>query len=1448
MDLQQGAERGSEVLQLRREAAQLRHQLAEVKRVDDQELEKLWRLAERQSDQLAQDQVKIAELERACAEKEELQVRAQAVATEASGRLPESHGAGPLQQDLAGHAQQPQHSLAGAVTSHVEQHVLDSFQESMQAALNQHLEQQLPRQMAAAMQRHSVQVVAAVRQAMPQSQASEAADAMHGNLTAISQQLMNVASQAQQVQSAQVQQLPVLDRLDAQLPAGISGIKEAVSGCESRMALSLIKLHEELKGQDDTISSLLNKAVKLMSKQTDKDTQYLSAVVQDGLKDLANATNSEQKEARKGLRDVSQRMGTALDDIKGLEASIKQLATSMAKQASQTASVEKSCTYQEGKLKSIKQLQESHASGMDRLQQLLEPLQEKLDALNAQTGQVLIGIQHISKPQQAQPPAMPDAEMIQIAQSAAQLADLRPALLKVAEGLTQGADIGHEQRPEQQQQQQHVVGEDQMQDQDQAMIMSEVASGAHPAASLTDLQDLSRAATVIMHSLDAVLEHLEALKGQSATRSDIQRLEGLIAAMQHTPAASGRAHAAAESAGAAAHSEPPDALMTALPAATPPATRALNHSSQRGVEQDAKRWLLVNVVTHQDLVTHTATEHFDLMNPDKCKQLRVKKTVKIKGFKLQINAELQIPVRSQRLWLWTWRENKSYRLARPLTADEANKKLMGDLVPGGEVADSQRPLLGHGSDHLDLFLETPVFLGSGLPPRAKGNIMLFCKFFDHQQQKLRYVGHIDANKNMTIGLLASTCSLMAGLEPSLRLEMYEEISFEPKVMCKLLHSQHTLPECGCQDGDIIIFQAAVPKEAESNFQFPHVPSFLKHLKECIMVNFVRLDEASRSNVQPLQLELLPSSSYKQICNALAKALQLDDWRRLRFTQQMFHGRPQPRDQPLKFNGLARLSLMLKYFNHTCTTLYYEILGQPLNDIENQDRQVQSALPHLQPADPGSMPLAQQPDGTQQNQAGPQVAPETITTSAQQSSEPANSLALQPSEDPAVPQCALRPGRAPIHWQAPPQSPAAQPSATALNMSSQLQVAGDSSMPPGFDTPNRSLPASVTAAHDAVFNCTGPPAPEGPGRPALFALAPNPAHLSCYAVSSRPALPTVSGPASLQPVAARNFAKQRTATNSPLAATLSGLAPSVTSAGQQQALPIADHPPRSPSRRVDRNVQDTTAKKPSSRSDTGGAVPSQPQPERSKPLKTTPKQLPLKRAAAETSQGQRSTSPRKRRKEPTVECVCCKQAGQSAQFPSELELNQHQLSDEHLQAIRDMLREHYGVRTIDASERSTALKPSKKPHARVTLPSMCICRPCNKPSYMGFFDFMLHSLKRNHLDNVQEKVASALRDMALSARKTPEQAPTTLTALPGPEPVPAQDSRLPGPPLRTSSGTMMREQGVPQETRWERTGLAMLPGDTGMDIEEGELTRPATAASPRTSEGGSREHHPRRYIH
>lgn len=40
-------------------------------------------------------------------------------------------------------------------------------------------------------------------------------------------------------------------------------------------------------------------------------------------------------------------------------------------------------------------------------------------------------------------------------------------------------------------------------------------------------------------------------------------------------------------------------------------------SREREAEQDPCFWMLVNVVTHKQLVAHTAAEHFDLMDRDK---------------------------------------------------------------------------------------------------------------------------------------------------------------------------------------------------------------------------------------------------------------------------------------------------------------------------------------------------------------------------------------------------------------------------------------------------------------------------------------------------------------------------------------------------------------------------------------------------------------------------------------------------------------------------------------------------------------------------------------------------------------------------------------------------------------------------------------------------------------
>ena len=149
----------------------------------------------------------------------------QALAIEASRRLSAAPGMGSSQQLLAGHLQELQPSLADGDISQLHRRLLGDLQGAMTAALQQQHEQQLPMQLTAVVQQLPGQVAAAVQQAMPLPQTSGAADAMYTDLTAVSQQLMSVVSDTKQMQAAQAQQLPQLDRLESQLPEGIAGMK-----------------------------------------------------------------------------------------------------------------------------------------------------------------------------------------------------------------------------------------------------------------------------------------------------------------------------------------------------------------------------------------------------------------------------------------------------------------------------------------------------------------------------------------------------------------------------------------------------------------------------------------------------------------------------------------------------------------------------------------------------------------------------------------------------------------------------------------------------------------------------------------------------------------------------------------------------------------------------------------------------------------------------------------------------------------------------------------------------------------------------------------------------------------------------------------------------------------------------------------------------------------------
>ena len=305
-------------------------------------------------------------------------------------------------------------------------------------------------------------------------------------------------------------------------------------------------------------------------------------------------------------------------------------------------------------------------------------------------------------------------------------------------------------------------------------------------------------------------------------------------------------------------------------------------------------------------------------------------------------------------------------------------------------------------------------------------------------------------------------------------------------------------------------------------------------------------------------------------------------------------------------------------------------------------QVAPAVQTPKPADQPSMPAAQPQAAPQQNQAGPQSMGEAAMPPATQPSQGpavpgraeqphttpitwALPEKVQQSENPAVPGQAERPSRSPIVL-ATPQKSTAQPVASDAPAPSQQLPPAESAMPPGFDNPSRGLPATVAVAHDAVFNTSGPPALEKLPLSALLSMAPTPAHsMSRYGNLPRATSPllAVSSPMSLQQDARRDRPIQASEAETPVSPALPGLGPSLipdarqhtpSTARRRRASPSRHDSRASSSRHDSRNVKEPGTERPSSRTGTRDAARSA---ERLKPLTTPAKQLPLKRASADT---------------------------------------------------------------------------------------------------------------------------------------------------------------------------------------------------------------------------------------
>ncbi|CAN6566948.1 unnamed protein product [Malus baccata var. baccata] len=344
---------------------------------------------------------------------------------------------------------------------------------------------------------------------------------------------------------------------------------------------------------------------------------------------------------------------------------------------------------------------------------------------------------------------------------------------------------------------------------------------------------------------------------------------------------------------------------------------------KRKEKAEAHLYTIIKVARNEDLLEQIGKNiYFDLVDHDKVRSFRIQKQKPFNLFKEEVAKEFGIPVQCQRFWLWAKRQNHTYRPNRPLTPLEEAQSV-GQLR---EVSNKSN------NAELKLFLE--VELGPDLLPlspaeKTKEEILLFFKLYDPLKEELRYVGRLFVKGSGKPIELLTKLNQMAGFSPDEKIEFFEEIKFEPNIMCEHIDEKATFRVSQLEDGDIICFQKSPQSGSSEQFRYPDVPSFLDYVRNRQVVRFRSLDKPKEDE---FCLELSKFHTYDDVVGRVAQQLGLDDPSKVRLTSHNCYSQ-QPKPQPIKYRGVEHLSDMLVHYNQTTDVLYYEVLDIPLPELQ-----------------------------------------------------------------------------------------------------------------------------------------------------------------------------------------------------------------------------------------------------------------------------------------------------------------------------------------------------------------------------------------------------------------------------------------------------------------------------------------------------------------------------------
>ncbi|KAF8005627.1 hypothetical protein BT93_K0032 [Corymbia citriodora subsp. variegata] len=343
---------------------------------------------------------------------------------------------------------------------------------------------------------------------------------------------------------------------------------------------------------------------------------------------------------------------------------------------------------------------------------------------------------------------------------------------------------------------------------------------------------------------------------------------------------------------------------------------------KRKEKAEAHLYTIIKVARDGDLHEQIGRDiYFDLVDHDKVRSFRVQKQTPFQLFKEEVAKEFGIPIQCQRFWLWAKRQNHTYRPNRPVTSLEETNSV-GQLKEVSNKASTAE---------LKLFLE--VELGQDLcpvppPEKSKEDILLFFKLYDPLKEELRYVGRLFVKVTSKPAEILTKLNEMAGFSPDEEIDLFEEIKFEPNVMCEHVDKKFTFRASQLEDGDILCYQKSKANSTEQ-YRYPDVPAFMEYVHNRQVVRFRSLEKPKEDE---FSLELSKLHNYDDVVERVACHLGLNDPSKIRLTPHNCYSQ-QPKPQPIKYRGAEHLCDMLVHYNQTSDILYYEVLDIPLPELQ-----------------------------------------------------------------------------------------------------------------------------------------------------------------------------------------------------------------------------------------------------------------------------------------------------------------------------------------------------------------------------------------------------------------------------------------------------------------------------------------------------------------------------------